>query len=128
EDAPAADWALNTAPVGTGPYVLDSLRPDQAVLVARDDYWGQQAQVQRIVYTVDVQERIRPRAAQARKVDGVNLPPKLINSLNADDVSTVAVKSADWRAVSFPAGNPFTADPQARLAMNLGVDRDAVIR
>ncbi|MCV7175941.1 ABC transporter substrate-binding protein, partial [Mycolicibacterium sphagni] len=128
EDAPAADWALNTAPVGTGPYVLDSLRPDQAVLVARDDYWGQQAQVQRIVYTHSPDDNVRAQRISTGEVDGVNLPPKLINSLNADDVSTVAVKSADWRAVSFPAGNPFTADPQARLAMNLGVDRDAVIR
>ncbi len=128
EAAPAADWALNTAPVGTGPYVLDSLRPDQAVLVARDDYWGQQAQVQRIVYTHTPDDNARAQRISTGEVDGVNLPPKLVDSLNSDDVSTVAVKSADWRAVSFPAGNPFTADPQARLAMNLGVDRDAVIR
>ncbi|MDF2825523.1 MAG: transporter substrate-binding protein, partial [Mycobacterium sp.] len=51
ENAPAADRALNTAPVGTGPYRLDSLRPDQAVMVAREDYWGQTPQVARIIYT-----------------------------------------------------------------------------
>ncbi len=127
EAKPAADWALNTAPVGTGPYVLESLRPDQAVLVARDDYWGQRAQVARIVYVHTPDDNARAQRISAGEVDGVNLPPKLIDSLN-DDVKTVAVKSADWRAVSFPAGNAFTADPQARLAMNLGIDRAALIR
>lgn len=128
ENAPAADWALNTAPVGTGPYRLDSLRPDQAVMVARDDYWGEQPQVARIVYTHTPDDNTRAQRITTGEVDGVNLPPKLIGSVESADVRTVAVKSADWRGVSFPAGNPFTADPQARLAMNLGVDREAVIR
>lgn len=128
EQAPAADWALNTAPVGTGPYRLDSLRPDQAVMVAREDYWGEKPQVTRIVYTHTPDDNTRAQRITTGEVDGVNLPPKLIKSVNSDDVSTVAVKSADWRGVSFPAGLPFTADPQARLAMNLGVDRTAVIR
>lgn len=128
EQAPAADWALNTAPVGTGPYRLDSLRPDQAVMVAREDYWGEKPQVTRIVYTYTPDDNTRAQRITTGEVDGVNLPPKLMKSVDNGEVSTVAVKSADWRGVSFPAGLAFTADPQARLAMNLGVDRTAVIR
>lgn len=127
EDKPAADWALNTEPVGTGPYRLESLRPDQAVLVARDDYWGPRPQVTRIVYIHTPDDNTRAQRVTTGEVDGANLPPKLIDSVRSDDVQTVSVKSADWRAVSFPAGNPFTADPQARLAMNIGIDRDAII-
>ncbi|MGE2689301.1 ABC transporter substrate-binding protein [Mycolicibacterium pulveris] len=128
ENRPAADWALNTRPVGTGPYRLESLRPDQAVLVARDDYWGQQPQVKRLVYTHNPDDNIRAQRIVAGEVDGVNLPPRLVDSINAEDVATVAALSADWRAVALPAGNAFTADPQARLALNVGVDRDAMIR
>lgn len=128
EQVPAADWALNVAPVGTGPYRLDSLRPDQAVMVAREDYWGEKPQVTRIVYTHTPDDNTRAQRIIAGEVDGANLPPRLIGSVQSGDVSTVAVKSSDWRGVSFPAGQPFTADPQARLAMNLGVDRTAVIR
>ncbi|CAN5642658.1 ABC transporter substrate-binding protein [soil metagenome] len=131
EDTPAADWALNTAPVGTGPYRLDNLRPDQAVMVARDDYWGEKPQVTRLVYTHTPDDNTRAQRITTGEVDGVNLPPKLIGSVQRDTgdvpVRTVAVKSADWRGVSFPAGIPFTADPQARLAMNLGLDREALI-
>ena len=128
ETGPAADWALNTAPVGTGPYALESLRPDQAVMVARDGYWGEPAQVTRLVYTHTPDDNVRAQRIVAGEVDGVSLPPRLIDSIDRDDLHTVAVRSADWRGVAFPAGNPFTADPAARLAMNLGVDRDAIIR
>ncbi|MGE2832909.1 ABC transporter substrate-binding protein [Mycobacterium sp. SMC-4] len=128
EPTPAADWAVNTAPVGTGPYRLDTLRPDQAVLVARDDYWGDPAQVKRLVYTYTPDDNARAQSMVSGAVDGTTLPPRLINSLGGDDVETVGVQSADWRGVALPAGNPFTADVRARLAMNLGVDRDAMVR
>jgi peptide/nickel transport system substrate-binding protein len=128
EDRPAADWALNTEPVGTGPYRLERLRPDQAVLVARDDYWGNQPQVRRLVYTHTPDDNTRAQRIVAGETDGTSLPPRLIGSIGSDEIQTVAVKSADWRAVALPAGNPFTADPQARLALNLAVDREALIR
>ncbi|MCV7282849.1 ABC transporter substrate-binding protein [Mycolicibacterium flavescens] len=128
ENGPAADWAVNTQPAGTGPYRLESLRPDQAVMVARDDYWAGAPQVKRIVYTHTPDDNTRAQRIVAGEVDGVSLPPRLIDSVASDDVQTVAVQSADWRGVALPAGNAFTADPQARLAMNLGVDREAMAR
>lgn len=128
ESAPAAEWAVNTAPVGTGPYRLQSLRPDQAVMVARDDYWGAPAQVKRIVYTYTPDDNARAQAMVAGSADGAGLPPRLIDSIKREGIDTVGVESADWRGVALPAGNPFTADPAARLAMNIGVDRDALVR
>ncbi|MCF6386376.1 ABC transporter substrate-binding protein [Mycobacterium sp. MBM] len=128
EAAPAADWAVNTAPVGTGPYRLESLRPDQAAMVAREDYWGGPAQVKRVVYTYNPDDNARAQAMVAGSADGTNLPPRLIDSIERDGIQTVGVESADWRGVALPAGNPFTADSAARLAMNLGVDREALVR
>ncbi|MDO0973083.1 ABC transporter substrate-binding protein [Mycolicibacterium frederiksbergense] len=128
EAAPAADWAVNTEPVGTGPYRLESLRPDQAVMVARDDYWGAPAQIKRVVYTYTPDDNARAQAMVAGSADGTSLPPRLIGSITRDGIETVGVASADWRGVSLPAGNPFTADPKARLAMNIGVDREAMVR
>lgn len=129
EAKPAAEWALNTQPVGTGPYRLDSLQPDQAVLVARDGYWGSETQVTRLVYTHTPDDNTRAQRIAADEIDGTNLPPKLADSLeNRAGVSVTAVKSADWRGVSLPSANTFTADVAARRAMNLGVDRAAVVR
>ncbi|WP_228032192.1 ABC transporter substrate-binding protein [Mycolicibacterium sp. P9-22] len=128
EDIPAADWAVNTDPVGTGPYRLESLRPDQAVMVARDDYWGEPARVTRVVYTYTPDDNARAQAMVAGSADGTSLPPRLVDSIKRDGIQTVGVASADWRGVALPAGNPFTADPKARLAMNIGVDREALVR
>lgn len=128
EATPAADWAVNTAPVGTGAYRLESLRPDQAVMVARDDYWGEPAQVKRVVYTYTPDDNARAQAMVAGSADGTSLPPRLLDSVKRDGIQTVGVASADWRGVALPAGNPFTADPKARLAMNIGVDRAALVR
>ncbi|WP_083889005.1 ABC transporter substrate-binding protein [Gordonia sp. KTR9] len=128
EDAPAAEWALNTEPVGTGAYRLESLDPDQAGLVAREDYWGKRPTVQRIVYTHVPDDNTRAQRVAAGEIDGANLPPRLAASLEGrDGIDVVTVKSADWRGISLPSTNPFTADPAARLAMNLGVDRQAVV-
>jgi peptide/nickel transport system substrate-binding protein len=128
EAKPAADWAVNTRPVGTGPYRLESLRPDQAVLVARDDYWAEPAQVKRLVYTYAPDDNSRAQSMVSGAIDGTNLPPRLIDSVRSDDIETVSVQSADWRGIALPAGSPFTADARARLAMNLGVDRQAIVR
>lgn len=128
ENTPAADWALNTAPVGTGPYALQSLQPDQAVMTAREDYWGQKPQVKTLVFSYTPDDNTRAQRIATGEVDGVSLPPKMLAAVqDRDGVETVGVKSADWRGVAFPAGNPFTADPQARSAMNIGVDRTSVI-
>ncbi|MEH3136940.1 MAG: ABC transporter substrate-binding protein [Mycolicibacterium neoaurum] len=128
EDKPAADWAVNTEPVGTGPYRLESLRPDQAVMVAHENYWGEPVQVTRVVYTYTPDDNARAQAMASGAADGMNLPPRLIDSIKRDGISTVGVESADWRGIALPAGNPFTADLAARLAMNVGVDRAALVR
>ncbi|UQE77077.1 ABC transporter substrate-binding protein [Gordonia sp. PP30] len=128
EKRPAAQWALNTSPVGTGPYRLDSLRPDQAVLVARDDYWRGKPTLRRVVYTAAPDDNSRAQRVAAGEIDGAGLPPRLAQSLRGrSGIDVVSVNSADWRGVSLPRGNAFAADPAARRAMNLGVDRAALV-
>ncbi|MDH3046531.1 MULTISPECIES: ABC transporter substrate-binding protein [Gordonia] len=127
EAAPAARWKLNTEPVGTGPYRLESLDPDQAVLVARDDRPEPPA-LRRIVYTHVPDDNSRAQLVQTGEVDGAGLPPRLADAFaDRAGVDVAVVASADWRGVSLPSENAFTADPSARLAMNVGVDRSAIV-
>ena len=69
EDAPAAEWALNTEPVGTGAYRLESLEPDQSVFVAREDHWGNGPAVQRLVYTHVPDDNTRAQRIAAGEID-----------------------------------------------------------
>ncbi|WP_168703935.1 ABC transporter substrate-binding protein [Gordonia paraffinivorans] len=128
ERIPAAQWALNTVPVGTGPYRLDSLDPDQAILVAREDHRDGTPAMRRVVYTHVPDDNSRAQLLQTGEVDGASLPPRLAAGFEGrDDLDVVDVASADWRGVSLPARNDFTADPAARRAMNLGIDRKALV-
>ncbi|ATD73307.1 ABC transporter substrate-binding protein [Gordonia sp. 1D] len=128
EATPAAQWAINTEPVGTGPYRLESLDPDQAVLVARDDRAGDAPSVRKIVYTHVPDDNSRAQRVQTGEADGASLPPRLADAFaDGSGVDVAVVATADWRGVSLPAENDFTADPSARLAMNIGVDRTSIV-
>ncbi|MFC0314854.1 ABC transporter substrate-binding protein [Gordonia phosphorivorans] len=128
EAGPAATWKLNTTPTGTGPYTLQSLRADQAVMVARPDYRGGPPAIDRVVYVHTPDDNSRAQRMRAGEIDGANLPPRLAQSLSGQPGMTVqTVASADWRAISLPAGNEFTADQAARTAMNVAVDRASMV-
>lgn len=128
QDRPATEWNLNTHPVGTGPYTLDSLRPDQAVLTVRDSYWRSAPTIGSLVYLHVPDDNTRSQMVATGQVDGANLPPRLAAANDGrDDIDMITAASADWRGVSLPAQNAFTADQGARTAMNLAVDRAAVV-
>ncbi len=124
---PADKLPLGDHPVGTGPYALTELRPDQVVLTARDGYWGQKPQVK--TFVVLRTDDDKARAAQlAGNADGTRLPPALAKAVAKDGYRTVTAKANDWLGVSLPSGNPVAGDPAVRLALNLGVDRAAMVR
>ncbi|MPV49688.1 ABC transporter substrate-binding protein [Pseudactinotalea sp. HY160] len=125
---PAVDSALNRAPIGTGPYVLADLSADQAVFEAREDYWRGEPEVSRFVVAHLPDDNARAQRMRAGGLDGTVLPPRLAATFEGvDGVQVVSARSADWRGVSLPATNPFTADEAARIAMNLGADRAGLI-
>lgn len=125
---PAAESTLNTDPVGTGPYKLVSLRPDQAVLEANENYWDGAPQVKSLTLLHVPDDNARAQRLTAGEVDGANLPPRLAATFagrNGFELS--ANTSADWRGVTLPADNPVTADPSMRAALNRAVDRQSII-
>ena len=125
---PASESTLNTDPVGTGPYKLVSLRPDQAVLEANETYWDGAPQVKSLTLVHVPDDNARAQRLAAGEVDGANLPPRLAATFTDRDGFQVSSNtSADWRGVSLPAGNPVTADPAMRAALNRAVDRQAIV-
>ncbi|WP_430334715.1 ABC transporter substrate-binding protein [Rhodococcus sp. ACT016] len=125
---PAERSPLNSQPVGTGPYRLVSLRPDQAVYAANEDYWDGAPQVKKLTVVYMPDDNARAQRMAAGELDGANVPPLLANTFaDRAGYEVVANTSADWRGVTLPAGNPVTADPAMRMALNLAVDRGAMV-
>lgn len=125
--APADTLPLGDHPIGTGPYELTELRPDQVVLTARSTYWGAQPAIRTFVIRRTDDEKAR--AAQLTdSADGTRLSPALARAVARNGFRVVTAKANDWLGVTLPSGNPVAGDPAVRLALNLGVDRSAMVR
>lgn len=123
---PADQSELNRKPIGTGPYVLTESRPDQVVLTARADYWGGRAPLSRFV--IRRSDDDNARATQLRDgADGTVLPPELAQAAAKEGYRVVPAVTDDWRGITLPTGDPVAGDPVMRKALNLAVDRGAMV-
>ena len=125
----ASESPLNTKPIGTGPYRLEKLDSNQAVWKANPDYWGTAPQVKTLTTVYVPDDAARVARLKTGEFDGSIIPPALAASFGSlPGMQVMHAASADWRAVSLPSSNAFTADQAARRAMNLAVDREALIK
>ncbi|WP_122817458.1 ABC transporter substrate-binding protein [Nocardioides pantholopis] len=126
-------------PVGSGPFRLVEWKRGQQLVVERnEDYYGDQPEFDRIVF-VFTDEDATLAAARTGEVDVAALP----SALATQDIAGMrleAVTSIDNRGISFPTvpagaprsdgvpvGNDVTADLAVRRAVNLAVDRQALV-
>ncbi|MEU4766502.1 ABC transporter substrate-binding protein [Actinosynnema sp. NPDC023794] len=120
---------FNTAPVGTGPYAVAEWRKgDRLVLKANEDYWGGAPAIKSVTVVFVPDDNARATRMAAGEFDGTVLPPKLAKS-HADRSGYRVVRnpSADYRGLGLPSELPFTSDARVRRAINLGLDRQAMI-
>ncbi|GAA1341118.1 ABC transporter substrate-binding protein [Arthrobacter roseus] len=114
-------------PVGTGPYTFTSWKDDKVVLDAYPDYWGQQGDVQHVVFRAIRDSNARLRALQEGAIDGYDMI----------SVSTVAelarsgkqILQRDPYSVLYLGMNqkfPGLEDKKMRQAIAHAIDKDAV--
>ncbi|KWR72624.1 ABC transporter substrate-binding protein [Arthrobacter sp. W1] len=128
DDGPVGDSSLNRTPVGTGPYTVESFTSSSLALRANAGYRDGAPEVARVVYEQSADDNARSQALAGGGYTGTVLPPRLAASFaDREGFEVITATSADWRGISLPADHPFTADPSVRLALNLLVDRQALI-
>lgn len=124
----AAESPLNTAPIGTGPYVLVDLTPDRAVFEANETYFGGAPAMKKLTLLYVPDDNTRAQRMAAGEIDGTNLPPLLAETLDdREGMSLSSNISADWRGVSLPTNNPVAGDKAVRMALNLAADRQSMV-
>jgi peptide/nickel transport system substrate-binding protein len=128
--APLASAAVNTAPVGTGPYRLAEWRKgDRLVLEANPEHSGAAPRITRVTVVFVPDDNARAQRMQAGEFDGAALPPRLASSFaDVGGMRLVAHRAADARVVALPSGGPVTGDAAVRAALNVTVDRDNVVK
>ncbi len=120
---------FNTAPVGTGPYTVAEWRKgDRMVLKANEKYWGGAPAVKNVTVVFVPDDNARATRMAAGEFDGTVLPPKLARPYEAKSgYRVVQNPSADYRGLGIPSELPFTSDARVRRAINLGINRQAMI-
>jgi peptide/nickel transport system substrate-binding protein len=120
---------FNTAPTGTGPYmVTEWSKGNRLVLKANEAYWGGAPAVKTATLVFATDDNARATRMAAGEFDATVLPPKLANTYaGRDGYQVVQASSADYRGLGIPSELPFTADTRVRQAINLGINRQAMI-
>jgi peptide/nickel transport system substrate-binding protein len=120
---------FNTKPIGTGPFVVESSTPgDKLVLRANEDYWGGAPALKRVVMAFVEDDNARAARLAAGELDATDLPPKAATRFRGREGYEVHdVPSADYRGVMFPLEQPVTGDIAIRRALDLALDRDAIV-
>ncbi|MED3688671.1 ABC transporter substrate-binding protein [Peribacillus butanolivorans] len=132
-----ADYAEN--PIGSGPYQLVQWdKGQQLIIKANPEYYDKKSYFKKITFLF-LNEDASFAAAQAGKVDLAYIPAAFSNQevpgMRLESVKTVDnrgivfpfIKSGDVTEDGLPIGNDVTADPAIRHAINIGVDRKALV-
>jgi len=127
------DWdKFAQAPSGTGPFKQDKLVPRERLeLVKNTDYWDKSRlpKTDRLVLIPMPEALTRTNALLAGQVDLIETPaPDAVPQLKAAGINIVTnVTPHVWNYhLSMLPGSPWT-DPRLRKALNLAVDREAVV-
>lgn len=135
----AYDASYNENPLGSGPYQMVQWdKGQQLILAANPHYYGEQPFFKRLIFLFLSQDAAFA-AAKAGQVDIASVTPTLANE-QVKGMKLVALKSVDNRGVALPfmpnegksingrpIGNDVTSDIAIRKAMNIGVDRQAMV-
>lgn len=129
----ADEWFAKGQSAGSGPYVIDSYTPDQAIVLKRNDqYWGAKAPFASI--TIKDTPDSAAQVLQMKSGDAdmaMNVSFDSLGELEGvDGVESSALDSFNFIHLNLnqyaPGGEPFK-DQQVRQAIRYAIDYDALI-
>ena len=121
-------------PVGTGPYILKERVPGNHVTLLRnEDYWGRPPAYREQVFEIVPDATTREALVRSGQAQVIMLPPiSDLPSLRQDPTVKVLLAPGD-RTVFFAINTadsqqPLMRNPQVRQALNLAINRDAIVK
>lgn len=129
EAAPVLPEYATAHPTGTGPFQFDSwTRGQEVVLTGYPEYWGEQGQVQRIIFTVIDDANARRQALQAGDIDGYDLVgPADVLALEEAGFQIVDREPFNILYLGMNQADPALADLRVRQAIAHAVNKEALV-
>lgn len=135
----AYDEKYNENPIGSGPYQLEQWdRGQQIIVTANPQYYGEKPKFKKLTF-VFLNEDTAFAAAKAGEVDVASVTTLLVKE-EVPGMKSIGLESVDNRGIMFPyvpsgevtseghpIGNDVTADLAIRQAINIAIDRQALV-
>lgn len=111
------------APVGTGPYTLESATNEQIVLARSDSYWGAKPDVTKATYVWRGESAIRAAMVESGEAD---MTPSLAVQDATNTATDFAYLNSETTRMRIDAEIPPLNDVRVRKALNLAIDWDGM--
>ncbi|NLP84415.1 ABC transporter substrate-binding protein [Microbacterium sp. CFH 90308] len=128
-EAPVLSEYAQGHPVGTGPFKFDEWAPGESVtLSAYEDYWGEQGQVQEVIFQVIGDTTARRQALESGSIDGYDLvAPADLGALEEDGFNLVNRDPFNILYLAMNQAVPALADIRVRQAIAHAIDKDQLV-
>lgn len=123
-----------TAPIGTGPWIMESFDSSGSVLVRNEKYWGEKPLVSRLELKVVPDELARANGLRAGDLDIIGgdwvatLSPRRARALEAEGMKVVAEPGTATMLVGYSPKSKIIADKAVRDAIFVSIDRAAIAK
>ena len=127
EDSDYEAFAL--APVGTGPYKVETFQPGEKLVWTRfDDFWGDRAPLERVNVVQIAETASRVTALKTGEADIItNLAPDQLSLVDSDpNLKTEGSATALFHVMIMNQNHAKLKDARIRKALSLAIDRDAL--
>lgn len=128
-EAPQLSEYATAHPVGTGPFQFEEWSPgEQVTLTAYEDYWGEQGQIEEIIFRTIDDPTARRQSLEAGDIDGYDLVgPADTAALEEDGFTMVSRPPFTILYLAFNQAVPELQDVRVREALSYAIDKDALI-
>ena len=118
------------APIGTGPYKLESWDVGQAITMVRNEsYFAGAAQIQSIIFKIVTDDSARALQLKNGELDLAQVTPKDAEIFrNAEGLTLYDMATADYRGILYNFWNPFWQENGDLIpAISYAIDRQAMV-
>jgi len=129
EEAPTQSEYATSHPTGTGPFQFDSAAPgEQTTVTAYPEYWGEQGQVQEVIFRVIGDTTARRQALESGSIDGYDLvAPADLGALEDAGYTLVNRDPFNILYLAMNQADPALADIRVRQAITQAIDKEQLV-